>query len=96
MSDGIPFTAGSEASGGWPPHRGPRPAFEPGPADIKAAKKAEKEAEKERQRQIRGPSLTESVTDTIKATITEKVFRLDPSKPKKQRVERDRDGVPIN
>ncbi|WQF76542.1 hypothetical protein CDEST_01556 [Colletotrichum destructivum] len=96
MSVGIPFTAGSEASGGWPPHRGPRPAFEPGPADIKAAKKAEKEAEKERQRQITGPSFIETVSKSIKTSVVGKAFRSDPNKPKKHRVERDRDGVPIH
>ncbi|GKT47766.1 uncharacterized protein ColSpa_07947 [Colletotrichum spaethianum] len=95
MSDGIPFTTGSEATSGWPPHRGPRPVFEPGPADIKAAKTAEKRAEKDRQRQFTKPSLAKKVITTTKTTIIEKLLRSDPEKPKKQRVDRDRDGVPI-
>lgn len=91
----IPFTAGSEASGGWPPNRGPRPAFEPGPADVKAAKKAEKQAEKERLRQLEGPSQKSSMAKAVKSSLG-KIFASDPDKPKKHRVERNRDGVPIN
>ncbi|KAK1997732.1 hypothetical protein LX36DRAFT_657255 [Colletotrichum falcatum] len=93
---GIPLTAGSEASGGWPPHRGPRPAFKPGPADVKAAKKAEKEAERERRRQEMGQSSNESGVKMFKTRVVGKVRGSDPDTPKRHRAERNRDGIPIN
>ncbi|KAK1491039.1 hypothetical protein CCUS01_14287 [Colletotrichum cuscutae] len=43
----IPLTAGIEASNRRPTHKSPGPAFKPGPADFKAAKKAEHRAEEE-------------------------------------------------
>ncbi|KXH34330.1 hypothetical protein CSIM01_00241 [Colletotrichum simmondsii] len=87
---GIPLTAGIEASNKRPPHDGPGPAFEPGPADFKAAKKAERKAEKEQRREVEGPSRTESIVQSIKNK-----FQSDSNTPKKSRIERDRDGVPI-
>lgn len=88
---GIPLTAGIEASNKRPPHDGSSPAFEPGPADFKAAKKAERKAQKEQRREAEGPSRTESIIQSIKDK-----FSSDSSTPKKSRTERDRDGVPIS
>ncbi|KAL0932144.1 uncharacterized protein CTRU02_213097 [Colletotrichum truncatum] len=93
---GIPFTAGMEASGGWPSERGPMPKFEPGPADFKEARKAEKRAEKQRQEELVGPSMTTRMENSVKSSFLGKIFASDPDKPKKQRIERNRDGVPIN
>ncbi|KXH65253.1 2OG-Fe(II)oxygenase superfamily protein [Colletotrichum salicis] len=81
---GIPFTAGMEASNKRAPHDGPGPAFEPGPADIKAAKKAERKAEKEQRCENESLSRTESLIQIMKDKLSP-----DSSKPKKARIERE-------
>ncbi|KAF6804802.1 hypothetical protein CSOJ01_09955 [Colletotrichum sojae] len=93
---GIPFTAGSEASGGWPKHRGPFPEFEPGPADFKAARKDQMRAEKQRREENEGPSFTTTLTRSLRSSFIGRMIASDPEKPKKQRLERNRDGIPIN